>query len=178
MDILLRPILESISSLRKDGISVQQSSGAPLAVLRPMVVMGVFDLPAKATATNTKQFNGKHGCLYCMDEGQVIGNTRIYHPTDRHVLKTTTQMKAWALMAEQTNIAMKFWFNSEHHSKPFSLRKHISEINKMASEIKPPNEVQRLPRSINHMSFFKATEYRAWILFYALPLRSNFLHPE
>lgn len=59
MDILFQPILSSISSFRKDGISVQSS------VLRPMVVMGVFDLPAKAAATNTKQFNGKHGCFYC-----------------------------------------------------------------------------------------------------------------
>ena len=28
------------------------------------------------------------------------------------------------------------------------------------------------------MSYFKATEYRAWILFYALPIFANFLQPE
>ena len=102
MDILLQPILRSISSFSKHGIPLQ-SSGTQVAVLRPMVVMGVFDLPAKATATNTKQFNGKYGCFYCTDEGHVIGKTRIYPPTDPHVLRTTTQMKTWALMAEQTN---------------------------------------------------------------------------
>ena len=27
------------------------------------------DLPARASVMNMKQFNGKHGCAYCEDEG-------------------------------------------------------------------------------------------------------------
>ncbi len=189
MDILFQPILKSISSLRRDGISLQ-SFRSQVAVLRPMVVMGVFDLPAKATATNTKQFNGKYGCFYCTDEGHVLNKERIYPPTDPHVLRTTSQMKTWASMAEQTNTPqygvkgrsvlgehidfpqcvpidymhsilegvfkqlMKYWFNSNFHSQPYSLRKHLSKINKMSSKIKPPREVQRLPRSIDQNVIF------------------------
>ncbi len=41
MDILLQPILKSISSLSKHGIPLQ-SSGTQVTVLRPMVVMGVL----------------------------------------------------------------------------------------------------------------------------------------
>ena len=73
---------------------------------------------------------------------------------------------------------MKLWFSSAYHSAPYSLRKHTSNINKLLLKIKPPNEVLRRPRSVDNMSFYKASEYRAWLLFYSLPILSNFLPTE
>lgn len=113
----------------------------------------------------------------------VVFIARIYPPNDEHTLRTTAQMSTWALVAEQTNVPqygvkgrlvlgehidfpqcvpIDYMYSIlegvfKFHSKPYSLRKHISKIDKMVSEIKPPNEIQRLPRSINHMSYFKAT---------------------
>ena len=209
MDILLQPILKNVSSVN------QKSAGIQTAVcLQPFILLGVFDLPAKASATNTKQYNGEYGCFYCLDKGHVHNRARIYPPTDSHTLRTTEKMKAWALKANQLNTPqygvkgtsvlgeyidfpqcvpidymhsilegvfkqlMKFWFNSAFHSEPYSLRKHLSKVNKIAGKIQPPNEIQRLPRSLNQIQFFKASEYRAWILFYATTNTFNVPSPR
>lgn len=175
--------------------------------LQPSVC--VFDLPAKASATNTKQFNGEYGCFYCLDKGQLHNRARIYPPTASNTLRTTECMKDWAIKAEETQYGvkgtfgeyldfpqcvpidymhsilegvfkqlLKCWFNSSFHSEPYSLRKHLSEINKIVYKIQPPNEIQRLPRSLDQIQFFKASEFRAWMLFYALPILAMFLPPE
>ena len=73
---------------------------------------------------------------------------------------------------------MKLWFGPSSHSKPYSLRKSARIIEKNLFKVKPPSEIQHPPRSIEQMSFYKASEYRAWILFYGLPILSNFLPSE
>lgn len=64
--------------------------------------MAVFDLPAKAAATCTKQYNGEYGCLYCTDKGEVHERARIYTPDESHENRTNDQMKKWAEKAECT----------------------------------------------------------------------------
>lgn len=58
------------------------------------------------------------------------------------------------------------------------LEKKIPEIDKHLSKIKPSNEIHRMPRSIDCLSFFKASELRAWLLFYSLPVLALYLPPE
>ena len=40
-----------------------------LRVCRALLLLSSVDLPAKAAMLNVKQYNGKHGCSYCDDEG-------------------------------------------------------------------------------------------------------------
>ena len=143
--------------------------------------MAIFDLPAKAAATNTKQYNGEFGCFYCLDKGKIHNRARIYSPDEQHILRTSEQMRQWAIESERESIAkfgikgqsllseylvfpqcipvdymhcvlegvmkqlMKLWFGSSFHSEPYSLRKHLSVINKIILQIRPPNEVKRKP---------------------------------
>lgn len=210
MYCLLNPILESIVAIRDKGILVQSHSHS-VHYLRPKLIMAVFDLPARAAATNMKQFNGEHGCLYCLDKGQIHNRARIYPPNDSHTLRTNDNMRKMALEADATKKVkfgikgssvlsnhlhipecipidymhsvlegvfkqlMKLWFGPSFRSEPFSLRKHMPEINQLIKSIKPPNEVQRLPRSVDDISLYKASEYRAWLLFYVIPILSHFL---
>nr|XP_054923017.1 uncharacterized protein LOC126524036 [Dermacentor andersoni] len=44
--------------------------------------------------------------------------------------------------------------------------------------IKPPHCVTRLPRPLKDRGHWKASEWRQWILFYALPCLDGILHPE
>lgn len=44
---------------------------------------------------------------------------------------------------------MKFWFDTKYHDQPCSLRKFISRIDEALSKIKPPIEINRLPRPIS-----------------------------
>lgn len=167
-------------------------------------------MPAKASATNTKQFNGAYGCTYCFHEGERFNRARIYPPLQTPCqVNTTDLMVSLAAKAEETGepqlsilsehielpacipidymhsilegvfkSLMKYWFDSKYHKEPYSLRKHTHSINKIVSKVKPPTEIPRLPRSLAVISFFKASEYRAWLLFYGLPILSRFLPPE
>lgn len=73
---------------------------------------------------------------------------------------------------------LKRWFDSKHHSRVYSLRKCSYDIDKCINLVRPPNEIRRTPRSVDTLSFFKANEYRAWLLFYSLPILSGFLPAE
>ena len=97
MDILFQPILRNIKSFNQPLPGVQTA-----VCLQSYILLGVFDLPAKASTTNTKQYNGEYGCLYCIDKGHTHNRARIYPPTDSHTLRTE-RMKAWALTAKETN---------------------------------------------------------------------------
>ena len=59
-----------------------------------------------------------------------------------------------------------------------ALRKYSYEIDKCISLVRPPNEIRRTPRSVDAWSFFKANEYKAWLLFYSLLILSLFLPPK
>ena len=42
-----------------------------------MLLQCSVDLPARAMVSNTKQFNGKHGCLYCYHPGKTEGSNHL-----------------------------------------------------------------------------------------------------
>ena len=55
--IILKPILERLERLKSEGIPFQSPAGPKIC--KATLLLGVFDLPAKAMALNTVQFNGK-----------------------------------------------------------------------------------------------------------------------
>ena len=74
---------------------------------------------------------------------------------------------------------MDFWFDSRYNSYPFYIRKFLKDIDKMLSRIKPPHNFRSSPRSISkNLSFWKASEFKAWLLFYSVPVLKDFLPPE
>ena len=71
---------------------------------------------------------------------------------------------------------MSCWFETSFHNKRFYLNRQVQKIDKMLLRIKPPHEVQRTPTPISTtLKHWKASEYRAWILFYTLPILTHFL---
>ncbi|XP_049517796.1 uncharacterized protein LOC125943205 [Dermacentor silvarum] len=54
----------------------------------------------------------------------------------------------------------------------------LSRIDVRLLSIKPPHCITRLPRSIQERSHWKASEWRNWLLFYALPCLNDILHQE
>ncbi|XP_035675598.1 uncharacterized protein LOC118415252 isoform X1 [Branchiostoma floridae] len=69
-------------------------------------------------------------------------------------------------MSETTENKKQRWYCG--HAK--------SEIDAMLEDIKPPMEVHRRPRSITgQLQHWKASEFRAWLLYYSLPIMIHFL---
>ena len=66
-------MLVKINQLFTKGVHIQSSQFSGKKIVKAKLLMAVFDLPAKAGATNFLQFNGHHSCLclYCIDKGGI-----------------------------------------------------------------------------------------------------------
>ena len=66
---------------------------------------------------------------------------------------------------------LKLWFDSEHSQELWYCGNRVKEADYKLLQIKPPLTITRTPRSIEqHRSYWKASEYRNWLLFYSLPV--------
>lgn len=75
-----------------------------------------------------------------------------------------------------TKALMTYWFEPAYSRKLFSLSCHLKEIGWKLVSVKPPHEFGRSPRPIStSRKFWKASEYRAWLLFYSLPIAGPYL---
>ncbi|XP_070408783.1 uncharacterized protein [Nothobranchius furzeri] len=63
-------------------------------------------------------------------------------------------------------LLMVLWFSTEFSRQPFSMAKNAKEIDRRFQDISPPSSI-RYPRSVtSHRMFFKASEFRALLLYY------------
>ena len=79
MHLLLKPIMKKLRRLRMLGVTIETPHGP--ATYRAKLELAVFDLPAKAAALCSKQFNGKYGCSVCLHPGKYFRRRRVYLPT-------------------------------------------------------------------------------------------------
>ena len=67
------------------------------------------------------------------------------------------------------------WFDSGG-TTDYKITSRISEVDARLASIKPPNNISRVPRSIeNHRKYFKASELRSFLLFYGPAVLYNIL---
>jgi hypothetical protein len=73
-------------------------------------------------------------------------------------------------------LLLNFWFNGQYRFHRFYLGAELKEIDKMLLRIKPPHEFRRTSRAIQKfVKYWKAAEWRAWLLCYVFPLLMHFL---
>ena len=71
---------------------------------------------------------------------------------------------------------MHLWFDSSNHTEPFYLGQYLSTIDKILANQRPPHEFSRRPRSISkHLNYWKASEFKNWLLFYSVPILKGYL---
>ncbi|XP_019627756.1 PREDICTED: uncharacterized protein LOC109472429 [Branchiostoma belcheri] len=76
---------------------------------------------------------------------------------------------------------ISYWFSetSTNKHKDWYCGNSKHEIDYMLENIKPPMEIHRRPRSITgHLQHWKASKFRAWLLYYSLPIMVHFLDPK
>ena len=82
MNMFLRPLVEDLVFLYRDGIVHNREQIATKA----MLVVATMDLQARAYVLQMTQHNGEYGCLYCLEPGKVVksgkGNCRTYPYND------------------------------------------------------------------------------------------------
>ncbi|XP_035678818.1 uncharacterized protein LOC118417371 [Branchiostoma floridae] len=79
-----------------------------------------------------------------------------------------------------TKRLVRFWFSETpaNKTKPWYCGHAVHDVDDMLERIQPPMEIHRRPRSISsQLQHWKASEFRAWLLYYSLPIMLNIL-PE
>ena len=70
----------------------------------------------------------------------------------------------------------KFWMKGCYKDFRFYLGREVKDIDKLLLSIKPPHEFRRSPRPIETIgNYWKASEFRAFLLIYAIPILVDFL---
>ncbi|KAA0721591.1 hypothetical protein E1301_Tti023124 [Triplophysa tibetana] len=59
------------------------------------------------------------------------------------------------------------WFDSSFHKEPWYIGTRANEIDRKIEQFQPPSNITRMPRSILTRAYWKASEWRAFLLFYA-----------
>jgi len=62
---------------------------------------------------------------------------------------------------------VEYWLHSSRSNRPYYIGSRIEEIDLKLLSIKPPIEIRRLPRSLSTRKYWKASEYRSFLLFYS-----------
>lgn len=75
-----------------------------------------------------------------------------------------------------TKKLLNLYFNSENHKMEYYIDdKKMQQLDKILLSIKPNREITRRPRSLNQRAHYKASEFRALLLFYFPICLKNFL---
>lgn len=154
----------------------------------------VCDAPAKAFILNVKSHNAYNSCNSCIEEGEFINNRMSYlgisaalrtdesfrNKKDENYHKGESQLESFPINIIYTVVmdymhnvclgVMKrmllFWVKGK---KPVRfLNSNIElEIYNQLIEFKPffPSEFNRLPRSLEELEYWKATEFRSFLLY-------------
>lgn len=61
---------------------------------------------------------------------------------------------------------------------PWCVKKFLTHLDNFLLNIRPPDTIERMPRSLAELNYYKATEFYNWLLFYSLPTMKNYLEDE
>ena len=75
-----------------------------------------------------------------------------------------------------TKLFLNLWFSSDKSKELFSFADSVDVVDHHLKNIKPPNSISRVPRSIkDHLKYWKASELRSWLFYYSLPILKDVL---
>ena len=74
-----------------------------------------------------------------------------------------------------TRMLVNLWLDSRNHVYDWYIGKKVSELDERLFNIRPPFNITRLPRSLNQRKFWKASEWRAFLIFYSLHVLTDVL---
>ena len=77
-----------------------------------------------------------------------------------------------------TKNLLNYWLDSNYKSKPFYIGKLKHVVDNRLLHMQPHKLLSRLPRSVNSLSQWKASEFRSFLLYYAMPCLVGILPNE
>ena len=77
-----------------------------------------------------------------------------------------------------TKKLLTLWFDKKYDGKPFFIGNWEKEVDRRLKSITPPYLINRLPRKLDTLNHWKASELRSWLIFYCLPCLQGLLPAE
>jgi hypothetical protein len=74
-----------------------------------------------------------------------------------------------------TRMLANLWLDSRNHVASWYIGTKLDQLNSRMKNIRPPTNITRLPRSFSQRKFWKASEWRAFLIFYSLPVLNGIL---
>jgi len=184
----LNPFINELLNLLNSGITVSNNKTYKIKINQI-----ICDAPAKAFLLNVKGHNSRFGCNTCCEEGSYLENRmaftgvhsslrtdtsfRIksddeYHkgvsPLERlpiDIIQTVCLDYMHVVCLGVMKRLLKFWVLGSQQVRMLKTNLDIcnSELIKLREYF--PSEFSRLPRSLNDILFWKATEFRMFLLY-------------
>ena len=101
MQEIIKQVLTKVEWLYDQGISITSPHFIGMKTVKAKLLIALFDLPARASATNCVQFNGNYGCLYCLDKGTHIMHKQVFLPNEPHIPQLSCTIEQHAVEAEE-----------------------------------------------------------------------------
>ncbi|XP_061183192.1 uncharacterized protein LOC133191454 [Saccostrea echinata] len=75
-------------------------------------------------------------------------------------------------------LLLTLWFSPKHKNRDFSISDQSDRLNNRLENIHPTLDITQLPRSITDMKYWKASEYRSFLLYYGGPVMYGLLNED
>ena len=105
----------------------------------------------------------------------VKGPTLLYKMMPNMVLGSAID-KMHAVDIGACKLLTHLWFDKAFSDYDFSLSGLVEVVDQRLSKMKPPSFTQRVLRSSSkHLAFWKAQEFKMWLMYYAIPVLSGIM---
>ena len=74
-----------------------------------------------------------------------------------------------------TKLLVKLWFTNTYKNESFSCFDKRQNVSNFLTTIKPTINITRVPRSLDDLAFWKASEFRNFLLYWSIPILKNCL---
>ena len=178
----LNPLVEKLNVLNSTGIHVPDSANGDINV-RCMLFVATADLPARADLMNMKRTHEdqvKFASKATIKKAVmgVKGHSifvKLSYPFDLVHSFAINWMHSVCLGV--VKYIMHQQMSAGNKGKVFYIGTKTSSMSRKLLLIKPPAIVGRLPRSLEDLKHWKATELKNWLLHYSLPVFCKILNP-
>ena len=103
-----------------------------------------------------------------VDVSGVKGVSALYLVPDFNIVSGFNPEYMHSVLLGVVRQFVNLWFDSSSSGKPYCLRKDLAVVDNIILNAKPPSEIKRLPRSLTLRHYWKASEWRSFLLFYSV----------
>jgi len=112
-------------------------------------------------------------------ENGVKGSSWLMKLSHYDIIKGTSIDYMHCVLLGVTKLLLSLWFNTKNKASAFYLGRKISMVDERLVGIHPPSVITRKPRKLSeHLKYYKASEYRSFLLYYSLPVLHGILPPD